>query len=468
VNPRSLSLQPTSSAQPPPVPGINKSRSGSVHASRGLPPTPLQESLYSLAGQDATQPSQQQKSTTMSLSDYFSQSGQTKKPDGSKRSSSTSNGGPSPGIPLHEALSMKGYPTQGQVTVGPAVPPRTPLNDALQMKGFSQMPTTEGDSAGSTTSLAMEAEREIKQMLKQQSFGDIQVKPGTPLNEALAQKGIANIPRSQGNSRTSVDSISIPMGSHNGPRSISEMPTMENHYSSPPNNRPAYPQGSGQEDHYKSPRSSLLESGHYPQGGGQEDHYKSPRSSLLESGHYQSPRTLSVDDPEQTYNVPPPPRPASIPRSSSTKRSMLLNQNSTENRRPMNGGDVAPPINRSAKPRPPEIDRRNKPVSKQQDFENEVPQSTQNTVHYVSLQKLRVTDGVPKPVPRPRLTQRSDYTQVSLDDTLKMEKRVKENLPPQLPPPRTNVPAQTFSSEEDADSSDSEESYTKMRVSIMT
>jgi len=398
--------------------------------------------------------------TGLPLSDYFSQSGQTKK---AGRSSSTSNGGPPPGIPLHEALSMKGYSTstQGQVSVGPAVPPRTPLNDALQMKGFSQMPVTEGDSASSTASLAMEAEREIKQMLKQQSFGDVQVKPGTPLNEALAQKGIANIPRSQGNSRTSIDSLTIPMGtSHGGPRSISEEPMMESHYSSPPSNRPAYPQSSEEEDHYKSPHSIL-------QAGKQEDHYKSPCSSMLESGHYQSPRTLSVNDPEQTYNVPPPPRAASIPRSASMKRSLLLNQSSTENSQSVNGGVVAPPVNRSSKPRPPEIDRRTKPVSKAQNFENEVPQSTQNTVHYVSLQKLRVTDGVPKPVPRPRSIQRSDYTQVSLDSTLEMEKRVKENLPPQLPPPRTNIPtqAQTFSSEDDEDSSDSEVSYTKMRVS---
>ena len=380
--------------------------------------------------------------TGLSLSDYFSQSGQTKKPDGGQRLS-TSNGAPPPGIPLHEALSMKGYSTQGQVTVGPAVPPRTPLSDALQMKGFSQMPVSEGNSASSTTSLAMEAEREVKQMLKQQSLGDIQVKPGTPLNEALAQKGFANMPRSQGNSRTSIDSFTIAMGtSHGGP--ISEEPMMESHYSSPPNNRPAY-----------------------PQGGDQEDHYKSPRSSLMEYGHYQSPRTLSMDDPEPTYNVPPPPRPAPSPRSPSAKQSMLLNQGSTENSHPMNGGVVAPPVNRSAKPRPPEVDRRKKPVSKKQDFDNEVPQSTQNTVHYVSLQNLRVDGGAPKPVPRPRSTQRSDYTQVSLDGTLEMEKKVKETFPPQPPPPRMNVAVETFSSEDDEDSSDSEVSYTKMRVSAV-
>ena len=445
MNPRSLSLTPQSTNNPPPpVPGISKTRSGSLHSGRGLPPTPLQESLYSLAGQDASQ-QQQQKSATLTgltLSDYFSQSGQIKKLDGDQRSSSTSNGGgpPPPGIPLNEALSMKGYGPQGQqATVGPAVPPRTPLNDALQIKGFSQMPVTEGDSASSTTSLAMEAEREVKRILKQQSFGDVQVKPGTPLNEALAQKGISSLPQSRGNSRTSVDSFSM---SHPGPRSVSEDPSMESHYSYPPNNRLAYPQSNEQEEHYKS-----------------------PRSSLLESGHYQSPRSLSVDDPDQTYNVPPPPRRAPPSRTPSTKKSMLLNQGSSE---PVNGGVSAPPVNRSAKPRPPEIDRSTKPSSSK-NLDNEVPQSTQNTVHYVSLQKLRVTNGASKPVPRPRSAQRTDYTQVSIEDTLEMQKRMTEkNQPPQPPPPRsTSLPVETFSSDDDEDSTDSEVSYTRMRVSVL-
>lgn len=398
---------------------------------------PAQDTLYSLAGHDVTY-GQNKPTAGIPLTNYFEQSGiaQAKKSEGDSRASVTSNGPPS-GIPLSEALSMKGYGTLGQCTVGPAVPPRTPLNEALQIKGFSQMSVSEGDSASSTTSMVREAELEVKRMLRQQSLSEVQVKPGTPLNEALAQKGIVTSPLGYGSSNSSASrSGSVPDDAS------------EDHYNVPRNNQPAFfPEND------RSPP---------PQ-------YQSPPSRIPE-GHYQSPRSLMDDTPDQVYNVPPPARPAPVPRSSPKKmRSSLLSKSLSKDNGSESSGDkvngaVPPPvIDRASKPRPPPINRGNKP-GRSDSFKNDIPQMTSDSVHYVSLRKFEEPG---KPVPRPRTnnTKKTDYSEVDLEGTLAMEKKKfvinDEDTPP--------VPERTRDSLEDIYSSDdstgSNLSYTKMRVS---
>ena len=406
---------------------IKKNRAQSLTVKGPVPPTP--ENPYSFAGQDATYG---QHKSGIPLTNYFEQSGigQARKPEGDARSSLTSNDPPS-GIPLNEALSMKGYGTLAQCTVGPAVPPRTPLSEALQIKGFSQMPVSEGDSACSTTSIAKEAEMEVKRLLKQQSFSDVQVKPGTPLNEALAQKGIVNTPMGYGSSRSSVSSRSGSVPDDDP----------EDHYNVPRNNQPAL----------------------FPDN----DHYQSPPSRIPE-GHYQSPRSLMDDPPDQVYNVPPPPRPAPMPPRSPNrrKRSTLLSQSATneDGMDKVNGTTNAPPvISRSNKPRPPPVNRDVKP-GRSESFKNDIPQMTKDSVHYVSLCKLRVNDGG-KPVPRPRSNiKKSEYSEVDLDGTLAMERKFTINEIPQVPERTRSRDSfeEVYSSD---NSTSSEVSYTKMRVS---
>ena len=454
VQPRSLSLQPNQAAT---LQAINFSNSTASSATvlnsklrtqslttMGLPVPATQENLYSLAGQDATYGQHKPPAAGIPLSDYFEQSGigQAKKSEGDSRASVTSNGGPPSGIPLSEALSMKGYGTLAQCTVGPAVPPRTPLNEALQIKGFSQMPITEGDSASSTTSLVREAEMEVKRMLRQQSFSDVQVKPGTPLNEALAQKGIGSSPMRQTSSGSSISSRS---------RSVPD-DEPEDYYKVPRNNQPAF-----FPENERTPPP--------PQ-------YQSPTSRIPE-GHYQSPRSLMDDAPDQVYNVPPPARPAPVPRTSPSrkKRSTLLskeNGGDTSNDQ-MNGTSAPPVIDRSRKPRPPPISRTNKP-GRSDSFKNDIPQATKDSVHYVSLWKLQEPG---KPVPRPRTTTRkSDYSEVDLEGTLAMNKKfvVKDGDTPPIPERTRDSLVDVYSSDDDDDddSAGSEISYTKMRVSELT
>ena len=402
----------------------------------------MPDNLYSLAGQDSTYG---QHKSGIPLSDYFEQSGiaQTKKSEGDSRTSiasTTSNGTPA-GISLNEALAMKGYGTLGQCTIGPAVPPKTPLNDALQIKGFSGMPVTEGDSASSTASLVREAEKEVKRMLKQQSLSEVQVKPGTPLNEALAQKGIINSPRSSQSSLSRSASTS-----DDGPEGL---------YNVPRNNQPAFfPEN---EDISPPTRYQSL-----------------PRR--LPEDHYQSPRSLMNNSSDQLYNVPPPPRPAPIPRTSSShkKRSTLLSPGPKDNGSEatptkVNGTSAPPIIDRSIKPRPPPINREIKP-GRSPSFKNEVPQMTRDSVHYVSLCKLREQRIQGKPIPRPRSgVKKTDYSEVDLEGTLAMEKKftIKEETP-QVPDHIRDSLADVYSSdddEDDDDSTSSEISYTRMRVS---
>jgi len=448
VQPRSTSLQPGSVAtlQAADFSSTNnfssvknaKQKTQSLSAANFSTP-PNQENLYSLAGQDATYG--QHNKSGIPFTDYLAQSGigQRKKPEGnSRRASVTSNGPPTPsGIPLDEALSMKGYGTLEQCTIGPAVPPRTPLNEALQIKKFNQMSVSEGDSAASTSSLVKEAEMDVFRMLRQQSFNEVQVKPGTPLNEALAQKGI--VPRSSRNS-TSSRSGSIPK----------EEP--EDFYNVPRNNQPAF----------------------FPENDRSSNHYQSPRSAIAEE-HYQSPRKLQDDPPDQLYNVPPPPRPAPIPRSQSSKkmRSKLLSQDSRDNDRGggnVNGNPPPPVIDRSSKPRPPPINRGNKPGRYESSSQSDVPQMTKDSVHYVSLQKLR-EESKPvscQPVPRPRTNvKKSDYSEVDLESTLAMGKKFMVSEKPQVPMRTRDSLLEVYSSDDDDDSTSSESSYTKMRVSYI-
>ena len=454
VQPRSLSLQPNHAAtldvnhaatldvnnfsgSAAGNPKFVKERAQSLAIMGATPHTP--DNLYSLAGQDATYG---QRKSCIPLSDYFEQSGiaQTRRSEGDSRTSiaSVTSNGPPAGISLTEALSMKGYGTLGQCTVGPAVPPRTPLNEALQIKGFSQMPVSEGDSASSTVSIVKEAEMEVKRMLRQQSLSEVQVKPGTPLNEALAQKGIINSPGGEG-FRSSWSSASI-----SGSVPDDEP---EDLYNVPRNNQPAF---FPEDDISPPPRYQSL-----------------PRR--LPEGHYQSPRSLMDDSPDQVYNVPPPPRPAPVPRTSPSrkKRSTLLSQSLKDNNSEttptkVNGTSAPPVINRSIKPRPPPVNRNVKP-GRSESFKNDIPQMTNDSVHYVSLSKLREES---KPVPRPRGgIKKSDYSEVDLEGTLAMEKKftIKEETP-RVPEQTRDSLVDIYSSDDD-DSTGSEISYTKMRVS---
>ena len=450
VQPRSLSLQPNQSATLQAESFANSAVGNPMYTKdRSLslaPVASMPDNLYSLAGHDATYG---QHKSGIPLADYFEQSGiaQTKKSEGDSRTSvtsATSNGPPS-GITLNEALAMKGYGTLGQCTIGPAVPPRTPLNDALQIKGFSGMPVSEGDSASSTASLVKEAEMEVKRMLKQQSLSEVQVKPGTPLNEALAQKGIINSPGSKENSHSSIGRSRST--SDDGP---------EGWYNVPRNNQPAF---FPEDDISPPPRYQSL-----------------PRR--LPEGHYQSPRSLMDDSTNQLYNVPPPPRPAPIPRTSTThkKRSTLLSPGAKDNGSEatptkVNGTSAPPVIDRSSKPRPPPINREIKP-GRSPSFRNEVPQMTRDSVHYVSLCRLREEGTQGKPVPRPRGgIKKTDYSEVDLEGTLAMEKKftIREETP-QVPDQIRDSLADVYSSDDDDDDDDddstsSETSYTKMRVS---
>ena len=478
VQPRSLSLHPNHAATLQAT-NFSNSTSGSAAALNSklrtqslttmgvLPGQPPQENLYSLAGQDVTYGQHKPPSTGIPLSDYFEQSGigKAKKSEGDSRASVTSNGPPS-GIPLSEALSMKGYSTLAQCTVGPAVPPRTPLNEALQIKGFSQMSRTEGDSASSTTSIAREAEMEVKRMLRQQSFSDVQVKPGTPLNEALAQKGIGSSSMGNRSSGSSISSRS---------KSLPD-DEPEDYYKVPQNNQPAFfPENEGTPPpHYDSPTSRV------PEG-----HYQSPRR-LMDDAPDQvynvppparplhNPRSLMDDDPpDQVYNVPPPARPAPVPRTSPSrkKRSTLLskdNGNEAANGK-VNGTTAPPVINRASKPRPPPISRDNKP-GRSESFKNDIPQPTKDSVHYVSLWKLK-EEQMGKPVPRPRTaTRKSDYSEVDLEGTLALDKKrfvVKDGDTPPVPLRTRDSLMDVYSSDDDDDddSAGSEISYTRMRVS---
>lgn len=471
VQPRSLSLQPNSSAtmqashlssSAPKDFKLIKQRTQSLTAMGTLPEQHPVENAYSLAGQDATYG--QPKSAGIPLTDYFEQSGivQAKKSEGDSRTSVTSNGPPS-GIPLSEALSMKGYGTLGQCTIGPAVPPRTPLNEALQIKGFNQMSASEGDSACSTASLAREAEIEVKRMLRQQSFSDVQVKPGTPLNEALAQKGIVNLPRGHGNSNCSIGrSESIPADDP------------EDHYNVPRNNQPAFLENDrSPPPGYQSPPSRIPKEHHQNPAFFPEDDrsppniYQSPRSAIPE-GHYQSPRSLMDDAPDQVYNVPPPPRPAPVPRSSPNRKmkstllsKSLRDEDSEANSGKVNGTSAPPIIDRSIKPRPPPINRYNKP-GRSESFKNDIPQLTEDSVHYVSLRKLKEEQN--KPIPRPRTgTKKTDYSEVDLEETLAMGKKftISEQTP-QVPERSRDSLVDAYSSDDDA-STGSDISYTKMR-----
>ena len=86
---------------------------------------------------------------------------------------------------------------------------------------------------------------------------------------------------------------------------------------------------------------------------------------------------------------------------------------------------------------------------------------TKDSVHYVSLSRLRVTEEG-KPVPRPRSSgiKKSDYSEVDLEGTLAMEKKfiIKKETP--RVPERTRD-SNVYFSDDDDDSA----RYTKMRVS---
>lgn len=180
---------------------------------------------------------------------------------------------------------------------------------------------------------------------------------------------------------------------------------------------------------------------------------------------------MEDDHPDQLYNVPPPPRPAHLSRSpKSKKRSTLLSQSTKETKREnsvdkVNGTSAAPPpvIDRSSKPRPPPINRDNKP-GRSPSFKNDLPQMTKDSVHYVSLWKLK-EDG--KPVPRPRTnTKKTAYSEVSLDATLAIEKKFVVGEEQPQASKKTDSLIDVYSS--DDDSSGSDISYTKMRVSDNT
>lgn len=402
----------------------------------GLPMPSDQENTYSLLGQDSMYGQHKNAGVTLSNTLPHSVISEARKSERDSRASVTSNGPPS-GIPLSEALSMKGYTSSNHCIVGPAVPPRTPLNEALHIKGFSQMSVSEGDSASSTKSLVREAEMDVKRMLKQKSFSEVRVEPGTPLNEALAQKGIVSAPPTPMHG-----SLHRSMSSRSGSVPVDEP---EDHYNVPRNNQPAF----------------------FPENGDTSPHYKSPPRSKIPEDHYQSPRSLKDDSPNHLYNVLPPPRPAPAPRTATRKmRSTLLRDSNSEGSVSQVNGAFSPPtIDRSSKPRPPPINRSNKP-GRSESFDlgqSEIPQMTEDSVHYVSLQKLTVAEG--KPVPRPRAnTKKTDYSQVDLDGTLAMEKKftIEEEEPPQVPE-RTKDSLDLYSSD---DSTGSDDSYTNMRVSV--
>ena len=445
VQPRSLSLQPNHAATLEAV-SFPNTAAGNPKFVKERTQSLAPDNLYSLAGQDSTYG---QRKSGIPLTDYLEQSGiaQTRRSEGDSRTSiaSVTSNGPPAGISLSEALSMKGYGTLGQCTIGPAVPPRTPLNDALQMKGISQMPVSEGDSAASTASIVREAEMEVKRMLRQQSLSEVQVKPGTPLNEALAQKGIINSPGVGGGFGSS----------HSSTSRLGSVPDddPEDHYNVPRNNQPAFPP---ENDISPPPRYQSL-----------------PRR--ISEDYYQSPRSLMDDAPDQVYNVPPPPRPAPVPRTSPSrkKRSTLLSHESKDDGEAtttkVNGTSAPPPIiDRSKKPRPPPVNRNVKP-GRSDSFKNDLPQMTKDSVHYVSLSRLRIKEEG-KPVPRPRSgTKKSDYSEVDLEGTLAMGKKftIKEETP-RVPARTRDSLVDVYSSDDDDDDDDSagsDMSYTKMKVS---